>query len=85
LPNCCGLLSCYIERQSGNTWQVYQARGIPCLMMCPSILIILQTGQSHTDSLMLDSTGTYRVRVLFGRSGEKETATEILSTQFSVR
>jgi hypothetical protein len=85
LPNCCSFLSCYIERLEKNNWQVYQARGIPCLMMCPSLLLILQTGQSRTDSLTIESPGTYRVRVLYGRSLDNMMAEEVLSTQFGVR
>jgi hypothetical protein len=85
LPTCCSTLSLYIDRADSGGWRQYQARGFPCLALCPVVDLRLDAGQAHQDSLRLVASGTYRVRLLYGQTIEFTAPRESTSNAFTIQ
>jgi hypothetical protein len=85
LESCCTSLAYYIDRDVGGRWQLEEARGIPCLLLCPSILLSIDPGGTYQTRLTLATPGQYRVRIPYRLMGQAEIAGEILSGTFVVQ
>jgi len=84
LESCCSGLAYYLDHSSNGIWQLYQARGIPCLLTCPSILLSLLPGASYEVQLTIAEAGQYRLRIPYRIEGQGQIGGESLSNPFTV-
>lgn len=85
VESCCTSLAYYLDRYSNGGWQLEEARGIPCLMLCPTILLSLDPGGSYQSRLTVATAGQYRLRIPYRISGQTEIGGEVLSGPFVVQ
>jgi hypothetical protein len=84
LASCCFTFACYIDIEDNGTWKDYESRGLPCLLLCPGIRLLVNPGQTFVDSLIINDPGTFRLRVPYTSPDNSETA-EVMTNSFSVQ
>lgn len=86
LPTCCGSrLSFYVDRIDNGTWVEHEARYIPCLFACPSMLIVVRAGAPSVQSVALTDRGTFRLRIPYGGLSGNLMEREVITNPFIVR
>ena len=85
LASCCTNVALYIDSWENDTWKQVGARGLPCLMLCPSIELLVQPEQTRVDSLSLYDGGTYRLRIPFDERGQGGFERKVVTNSFAVR
>jgi len=84
LASCCFTFAYYVDVLDSGTWKEQEARGLPCLLLCPGIQLLVAPQQTTIDSLTLNAPGVYRVRVPYS-SPDKSASQEVVTNLFSVQ
>jgi hypothetical protein len=67
IPNCCSRPVVYVQRWNGSSWGESFAVGDPCLLLCPSRLLLIPHGSGYQDSVAVDTVGRYRFCIKYGQ------------------
>lgn len=63
--DCCNALAFVVEKKINNQWTEYMGWGYPCLALCLSMPVRIIPSSSHTDQVILDEVGYYRLLFLY--------------------
>ena len=85
LPSCCSQAIVILQVNKAGTWIDTLAVGEPCLMMCPSALLKVNTKQVYADRMPLKWIGTFRLKMYYGWSQESFRTDSVLSREISVQ
>jgi hypothetical protein len=81
---CCYSFACIIDVNDAGVWKEYEARGLPCLSLCPGIQLLVKPDETRVDSLTVNDAGTYRLRIPYS-SPDKSPTVEVISNSFTVQ
>ncbi|HEX9252732.1 MAG TPA: hypothetical protein VF870_10850 [Ignavibacteriaceae bacterium] len=84
LASCCTSVAFYIDRNENNNWVEHSNFGLPCLALCPGIDLTLNYFEILTDSIFLDESGTFRIRIPYTFNPDQNWTGEILSNSFTI-
>ena len=84
LASCCTSVAFYIDRNENNNWVEHSNFGLPCLALCPGIDLALNYFEILTDSISLDESGTFRIRIPYTFNPDQNWTSEILSNSFTI-
>jgi hypothetical protein len=84
LASCCTSVAFYIDRDENNNWVEHSNFGLPCLALCPGIDLTLNYFEVLTDSISLDESGTFRIRIPYTFNPDQNWTGEILSNSFTI-
>ncbi len=84
LESCCTSFSCYIDVSVPGGWKEYEARGIPCLLLCPVIPLLVKPNGTTIDSLTINEAGAYRLRIPY-TSPDKGKTMEVTTNSFTIQ
>jgi len=85
LPTCCSDVQFRVERLENGRWVRHAGTG-PCdELMCPSLLIFVDHERPYIDSLRVNESGTYRLRVPYLIKDTGSETQELISRPFIVQ
>jgi hypothetical protein len=84
LESCCSSFACYIDVSVPGGWKEYEARGIPCLLLCPGIQLLVKPNETTIDSLSINEAGAYRLRIPYTSPDKNETM-EVTTNTFTIQ
>jgi hypothetical protein len=85
LTGCPGVPSFVAEREEGGAWRELFQVNVICLAIHTPLSITLSSSQAHTSSLSWGSSGTFRLRVLYGAARDEAWGRASTSPPFVVR
>lgn len=84
LASCCTSVAFYIDKNENERWHQHNNFGLPCLALCPGIDLTLGYLNTITDSIVINESGKYRIRILYTFDTNQSWTGEIVSNSFII-
>ncbi len=85
LASCCTSVAFYIDKNENENWIEYSNFGLPCLALCPGIDLTISFKESLTDSIIIDESGKFRIRIPYTFNHNQNWSGEIVSNSFIIQ
>jgi hypothetical protein len=84
LASCCTSVAFYIDKNENENWIEHSNVGMPCLALCPGIDLTISYTESLTDSIVIDESGKFRIRIPYTFDPNQSWTGEIVSNSFII-
>lgn len=84
LARCCTSVAFYIDKNENNNWVEHSNHGLPCLALCPGIDLTINYLEILSDSISLDESGIFRIRIPYTFNPDQNWTSEIVSNSFTI-
>jgi len=84
LASCCTSVAFYIDKNENEIWTEHSNQGLPCLALCPGIDLKITYRETLSDSVVINESGKFRIRIPYTFNSDQKWTNEIVSNSFTI-
>jgi len=84
LASCFTSVAFYIDKNENEIWTEQSNQGLPCLALSPGIDLRITYPETLSDSIVINESGKFRIRILYTFNSDQKWKNEIVSNLFTI-